>query len=429
LEAAATVAVAVTPLPVASPFAAPDQRRGAALVLVAIILIAVNLRVGVTSLGALLGEVGAGLKLNAIMLGVVTALPTAAFAAFGGLTPRLVRRIRPTTLLAAAMVLLVAGQLVRAVTSSVVVFVTASALGLAGVAVCNILLPMLVKRYFPARIGLVTAIYTVAMVLSGTVAAATAVPLAEAAGWRAGLGLWAVPALLALIPVVALRQARRDTVIAGVGPAFRVGRTRLGWALAVFFGMQAFSGFAIMGWLPQIYRDAGFSAGTAGLLLAAVIGAGVPVAFVMPWLAARQADQRPLMLVLVAASLVAYLGLAFTPRMGVLVWTGLLAIGQGSFPLALALVGLRSRTPAGTVALSAFSQSTGYLLATVGPLAIGLLYHTTGGWGASFAALFAALAIQAVAGLGAARPRMLEDETRPSPGGPGRPAGVVPLAG
>jgi len=409
-------------------------------VLVAIILIAVNLRIGVTSLGALLSEVGAGLRLNAVMLGVVTALPTATFAAFGGLTPRLVRRIRPTTVLAGAMGLLVAGLLARAITSSVVVFVLASVLALAGVAVCNILLPMLVKRYFPGRIGLVTALYTVSMVLSGTVAAATAVPLAEAAGWRIGLGLWAVPAGLALIPVLALWRARRDTAIAtagrrtssrGVrgmtGPAPRVGRTRLGWAMALFFGMQSFSGFAIMGWLPQIYRDGGFSASTAGLLLAAVIGAGVPIAFVMPWLAARRPDQRPLMLVLVLASLVAYLGLAVAPRAGAFVWTGLLAVGQGTFPLALALVGLRSRTPAGTVALSAFTQGTGYLLATAGPLAVGLLYHATGGWGASFVILFVALAIQALSGLRAARPGMLEDEIGLVPDGPIAPAGAVSL--
>jgi CP family cyanate transporter-like MFS transporter len=180
--------------------------------------------------------------------------------------------------------------------------------------------------------------------------------------------------------------------------------------LALFFGTQSFSGYALMGWLPQIYRDAGFSPQTAGLLLAGMIGLGVPIALVMPTYAARRPDQRLLVGVLAGAMLVAYVGLAVAPRAGVLVWTGLLAIGQGAFPLTLTLVGLRARTPAGTVALSAFAQSMGYLIAICGPVVVGVLYDATGGWVASLCVLLAVLAVQAIAGFSAARPRLLEDE-------------------
>jgi CP family cyanate transporter-like MFS transporter len=162
--------------------------------------------------------------------------------------------------------------------------------------------------------------------------------------------------------------------------------------------------------LPQLYRDAGFSDQTAGLLLAAVVGAGAPVGLAVPWLAARRPDQRPLVLILAAAMLVAYVGLAVAPHPGALVWTALLAFGQGSFPLALALLGLRARTAEGTAALSGFAQSTGYLIAITGPLSVGLLYHLTGGFVVPLAALILALVMQATVGLRVARPGVVEDE-------------------
>jgi CP family cyanate transporter-like MFS transporter len=168
-----------------------------------------------------------------------------------------------------------------------------------------------------------------------------------------------------------------------------------------------------MGWLPQVYRDAGFSDQTAGLLLAAVVGAGAPIGLAVPWLAARRTDQRPLVLVLAAAMLVAYVGLAVAPHAGALAWTALLAFGQGSFPLALALLGLRARTTAGTAALSGFVQSTGYLIAIAGPLSVGLLYHLTGGFVVPLVAMGIAMVMQATAGLRAARPGVLEDEADP----------------
>lgn len=389
----------------------PDGAAGGALVLLAILLVAANLRVAVTSLGALLGEVNGDLGLSPTALGVLTTLPTVAFAAVGVFTPGLTRRFGPTPLLLTTMSLLAAGELMRALTSSAVVFFGASALALAGIAVANILLPVLVKRYFPNRLGIVTGIYTTSMILGSAIAAAVSVPIAHAAGsWRVGLGVWALVAVAAILPVLALRRSGPVVAAANRAKRIRPGRTRLGWALALFFGTQSFSGYALMGWLPQIYRDAGFSPQTAGLLLAGMIGLGVPIALVMPTYAARRPDQRLLVGVLAGAMLVAYVGLAVAPRAGVLVWTGLLAIGQGAFPLTLTLVGLRARTPAGTVALSAFAQSMGYLIAICGPVVVGVLYDATGGWVASLCVLLAVLAVQAIAGFSAARPRLLEDE-------------------
>ncbi|WP_405428307.1 MFS transporter [Micromonospora sp. NBC_00617] len=396
----------------------PHPATGGALVLVGMLLVALNLRAAVTSLGALLDEIRDGLGLSGTMAGLVTTLPTIAFAGLGALTPWLVRRVAPARVLVVAMIALTAGQVLRVATDSAWIFVFTSALALAGIAVANILLPMLVKQHFGHRTGLVTGAYTMALTVGTTVAAASAVPIAHAFGsWRAGLGVWAVLAAVAVLPWVplALRTragARRATPTAPVAAPTRVrpARTRLGWAMAVYFGAQSLSGYAIMGWLAQLFRDAGYRPESAGLLLAGVTALGVPIALLMPTLAGRLATLRPLVLGLTAASALAYLGLALAPHGAALLWVALLAIGQGAFPMILTTIGLRARTAEGTVALSAFAQSTGYVIAALGPLMVGILYEVTGGWTAPIGFLLAALAVQTTAGMAIARPRYVEDE-------------------
>ncbi|WP_432902317.1 MFS transporter [Micromonospora matsumotoense] len=397
---------------------APSPATGGALVLVGMLLVALNLRAAVTSLGALLDEVRTGLGLSGAMAGFVTTLPTIAFAGLGALTPWLIRRWPAARVLVVAMLALTVGQVLRVLTDSAAIFVLTSALALAGIAVANILLPMLVKQHFPHRTGLVTGAYTMALTAGTTVAAASAVPVAHAFGsWRAGLGVWAALAAVAVLPWVPLALRARAARRAGppsAGPAVRTrvrpARTRLGWAMAVYFGAQSLSGYAIMGWLAQLFRDAGFRPESAGLLLAGVTALGVPVALLMPTLAGRLRTLRPLVFGLTAFSAAAYLGLALAPRDGAVLWVLLLAFGQGAFPLILTTIGLRARTADGTVALSAFAQSTGYVIAALGPLLVGVLYEATGGWTAPMGFLLAALAVQTTAGMVIARPRFIEDE-------------------
>ncbi|AEB42283.1 MULTISPECIES: MFS transporter [Micromonospora] len=394
-----------------------SRAHGGLLVLVGMLLVALNLRAAVTSLGALLDEVRVGLALSGTMAGFVTTLPTIAFAGLGAATPWLVRRLSTARLLVLGMLALAVGQVLRAVTGSAVVFLLTSALALAGIAVANIMMPMLVKQYFPHRTGLVTGAYTMALVAGTTVAAAAAVPVAHAFGsWRAGLGVWAGLALVAVLPWLpaALRSrgtdARRATRDGVARVIIRPGRTRLGWAMAVYFGAQSLSGYAIMGWLAQLFRDAGFRPQDAGLLLAAVTALGVPIALLMPTLAGRLKNLRMLVFALTAASTLAYLGLALAPRDAAVLWVLLLALGQGAFPLILTTIGLRARTADGTVALSAFAQSAGYVIAALGPLLVGILYEGTGGWTAPIGFLLLALAVQTGAGMVIARPRYIEDE-------------------
>ena len=387
--------------------------------LAGILLVALNLRAAITSLGALLPEVSTGLHLTPTAAGFITTLPALSFAVFGTITPALTRRFPIPWILIGAMLVLGLGQAVRAMTDSTAVFVITSALALAGIAVGNVLLPAVVRQTFPQRSGLITGVYTMILIAGTAAAGAASVPIAHAfGGWRAGLGAWAALSFIAILPWFGRSFAgtrQNQTKI-------RMAKSKLAWAMAVYFGLQALSGYATMGWLAQMFRDAGFSPTTAGLLLAGVPFFGMPVALLMPTLAARRARPTGLVLVLSTAMIASYLGLALSPDRGAVLWVALLALGQGAFPFVLAMIGMRARTPQGIVALSTFAQSAGYLIAALGPLVVGILYEFTGAWTLPLGFLLAAAVAQALVGLAIARPRYLEDEVHIMEGAVSRPS-------
>ncbi|MFC5907352.1 CynX/NimT family MFS transporter [Streptacidiphilus monticola] len=395
-----------------APSAAPK-----ALLLAALLVAAFNLRPAVAGLGPMLDDVRRGLHMNAAMAGVLTALPSLCFALFGLLAPRLARRIGPAVTVCAGMAAIGLGLAARALAPDSAVFLLLSAVALAGIAVANVLMPVVVKRYFPDRVGPVTGLYSMSLSVGTSVAAAFAVPLTNALGgsWRVGLGVWALAAALAVVLWLAqLALQRRDSTPQPSGSASAPGtpitRSRTAWLLAVFFGLQATAAYAAMGWLPQILQDAGISATESGLLLAVTMAVSAPLSFVIPSLAARRPDQGPIVLLLAVLGLVSYAGLAFAPAAAPWVWAILLGIANCSFPLVLTLIGLRSRTGEGVARLSAFAQGVGYLISVPGPILVGVLYQREHGWYEPLALLAVLMAVQAVVGRRAGRPRSVEDE-------------------
>ncbi|MFE7777474.1 CynX/NimT family MFS transporter [Streptomyces sp. NPDC057445] len=407
--------------------AASTPVRLTPFVLAGLVLAALNLRPAITSLGALLEEVQHGLGMSGSVAGVLTSVPTLCFAVFGLTAPRLARRFGPAAIICAGMAAIAAGLLIRPFVGGTPGFLAASALALMGIAVSNVLMPVIVKRYFPDRIGSVTGLYSMALSLGTAAAAASTVPMTEALGgsWRAGLAVWAGLAAVAVLPwIVLLRDRGRDTAAVtqpaardGLAqtapaplPAMRITRSRTAWALAGFFGLQATGAYITMGWMPQIFRDAGVPAGTAGVLLAVTMVMGVPLAFVIPRLATRLRNQAPIVVALGACGLTGYAGLFFAPAAGAWAWALLLGISNCAFPLALTMIGMRARTGTGVVRLSAFAQSTGYLISIPGPTLVGALYDHSGGWGLPLALMAGLLVPQVVVGSLAGRDRTVEDE-------------------
>lgn len=392
------------------------------LVVVGLFVAALNLRPAITSLGALLEDVRDGLHMSGSVAGVLTSVPPACFALFGFAAPRLARRFGPGAIVCAGMVAITAGLVIRPFAGGTAAFLAASALALMGIAVSNVLMPVIVKRYFPDRVGTMTGLYSMAVALGTALAAAATVPMAEAlgGGWRTGLGIWAVPAAVAVLPwlflvrdrTAAVAPAARPESTADATPVPSLTRSPTAWAMACFFGLQATGAYITMGWMPQRFRDAGISAGTSGLLLAVIMVMGVPLAFVIPRMATRMKQQGPIVVALGVCGLIAIGGLYAAPVGGAWVWAVLLGVSNCSFPLALTMIGMRSRSGAGVVRLSAFAQSTGYLISIPGPLLVGILYQHSGGWGLPLTLMAALLVPQMAAGVVAGRDRTIEDESR-----------------
>nr|WP_043499591.1 CynX/NimT family MFS transporter [Streptomyces glaucescens] len=392
------------------------------LVVAGILLSALNLRPAITSLGALLEEVRDGLGMSGSVAGLLTSVPPLCFAVFGVMAPRLARRFGAAAVVCAGMAAIAAGLLVRPYTGGTPGFLAASALALMGIAVSNVLMPVIVKRWFPDRVGSMTGAYSMALALGTSTAAAVTVPMTDALGghWQSGLAVWAALAAAAVLPwLPVLRDRGAGAGREGTGatahgeaqaPALRITRSRTAWALAVFFGLQATAAYITMGWMAQIFRDAGVPAGTAGLLLAVTMVMGVPLAFVIPRLATRLPHQGPIAVALGVCGLIGYAGLYAAPASGAWAWAVLLGISNCAFPLALTMVGMRARSGPGVAQLSAFAQSTGYLISIPGPLLVGVLYQHSGGWGQPIVLMVALMIPQMAVGWLAGRDRTVEEE-------------------
>ena len=359
-----------------------NARRATALVLVGIVLLSFNLRPTAVSVGPVLAEVRDTFDMSGPVAGLLTSLPVIAFAVFGALAPAAARRIGIHRVTLLAIVAAVAGLLGRAVTGSEALFLLLSLLALGGMAMANVLLPSLVKLHFPDRIGRVTAIYTTALSIGLTAALVLTVPISDAfGGWRWGLGAWAALAMVAALPWLALvahdRNLERTPSTITFG---QVARTRLGQAMALFFGLQSLQAYAIFGWFAQLWRDSGYSATTAGILAGVLAGTAIPLSLWLPNVVARSEDPRRVLFPVIAAYPVGFVGLMIAPHSLAIVWAVVVGVATVTFPLILTLIGLRARTPEGTASLSAFTQSTGYLLAAVGPFLVGVLHDHTSNW-------------------------------------------------
>ncbi|MEL4318827.1 MFS transporter [Leifsonia sp. YIM 134122] len=389
---------------------------GRTLALLGILLVALDLRTAVAALSPIVDEINAELALTPTIIGVLGMLPPVCFAVFGILSPVFTRRFGLERVLIAAIIAMVVGHLARGFAPNAVLLLVGSAITFAGLGVGNVLLPPLVKKYFPDRVGLVTSVYVTLLSFSTFIPALVAVPVADSAGWRVSLGMWAIFAFAALIPWVAL-VVRHRTGSADPQPEHaeatlmgRVWHSSIAWALAVVFAVSSLNAYAMFAWLPSLLDDtAGTTPAQAGALLSLFAAMGLPAGLLIPWLATRMRNVGILVYAGVVFFLVGYLGLLLIPATATWLWVAFAGAGPLLFPLALVLINLRTRTHAGSVALSGFVQGIGYTIGAIGPLVVGILHETSGGWTVPLVFLMVTAVAGAFAGVVVARPHLLED--------------------
>ncbi|GAA0519165.1 MFS transporter [Saccharopolyspora subtropica] len=382
---------------------------GGGLLLAGVALAAANMRPAVTSLASVLGEVRDSLGASSTWASVVTSVPTLCFGLAGIAAPVLARRLGINKVIGVSLAVLTAAMLLRVVDGPWTVL-GGTVLVCAAIAMCNVLIPVVVKESFPTRVGMATALYTTAMAAGGSTGSALTPYLNTATGsWRLALATWAVVALAALlvwIPGTARRASTRE--VSGTnGPRRSLARSPLAWVITGYFGLQSLVAYVVMGWLPEVYKGAGMDSTTAGMLLGLLLLIGVPINMILPPLVTRTRSQSGWAIGLAVLTLVGVFGLMFAPLSLPVVWALAIGIGMSAFPLALVLIPLRTTNAADTGSLSAMSQSLGYLIASFGPFLFGVLHDVTGAWSASLVAIVVIVMIQAVFGVIAGRPRTI----------------------
>ncbi|MGD4881442.1 MFS transporter [Xanthomonas citri pv. citri] len=394
--------------------------RGRGLVLSAILLSAFNLRTAVTSLTPLLERIADEYAFGAPTMGALGMLPTAAFALTGVATPALLRRFGLLRVALLSMALATLGLVLRPLLPGTAGLLVGSLVALAGMGMGNVVLPPLVKRYFGDRVGRVSTLYITVLQVGTLLPALLAVPVADALGWRSSMVVWVLPALLASAAWALVHASHRRIRATGPAPVTptpeaegRVARTALGWSMAVTFGMTSLVTYSMFTGLPTLLREAGASPAFGGTMVALFAALGMVGALTMPALAVRMRNPFPIVLLCAACHLVAFAGLWWAPLAAPVLWVTLLGLGPSTFPLALVLVNQRSRTAAGSAALSGFSQGVGYAVSCLGPFLFGWLHAHSGGWTSPFVFLVICLLVQLAAAWVVCRPQLLEDAWAP----------------
>jgi MFS transporter, CP family, cyanate transporter len=382
-------------------------------------------------------------------------VPVICFGVVSGVAAPISRRFGEERVLGSAVTLLAAGLVLRAAVPHALLFV-GTVITSCAIALMNVLLPSLVKRRSPERAGLLIGLYLLALAAGAIVASLIAVPVFEAVAGGGGggsgagggrlvgglvgggngaarltLGLWAIPALIAAAawlpqlrfrtlpgPAAALDAAGGEDRPRGGRP--RSGRSRggrprsglsmirsaLAWQVTAFMGLQSLTFYAALSWFPTLFRDRGVSAVHAGDLLALMNFGNAFTAMLFPVLAHRTRDHRVLVAAAILASTVGLAGSAFGPLAAAAPLMFVLGLGQGAaLGLSIFLFTARARDPAASASLSGFAQGAGYLIASMGPLLIGLLHTATGGWSVPVWALLAVTSVELVTGWLAGRDR------------------------
>lgn len=377
----------------------PKPRAAVVVSVIALVLIGLNLRAGITGASALLHDLQLVLGYGPLVASVIPSIPTLCFAVAGAATSWLTGRIGVEKSILLSLGMLAAGLLVRGIPSTGML-VAGTVLGMSGLAVCNVAMPSFIREHFADRTSLMTALYTVTMTTGATVTAVVVVPLAQVLGSPSAgvgaIGILGVAAFLGFVPVAlhAHRNSVRGTS-AHVSP-WPLLRTRKGVLLTATFTLQALLAYALLSWFPYMLTTMGLSAAESGLMFGLMQLVSVPAGMVLIAVGSRPRMLRPAfylvsvtMLIGVAALLVLPVSLAAVPAV-------LLGFGLGIFPLVMVMISRSGRDTAETTALSTLAQSTGYLLATVGPFGMGLLHSATGGWTLPLALLLAIALAQIV---------------------------------
>ncbi|MBE6033359.1 MAG: MFS transporter [Clostridiales bacterium] len=364
-------------------------RESRVLISLVIITTAICLRAPITSVGSILYCIVEDLQLSNTIAGSITTIPLIVIALLSPCVSKIGERTGINQALLLGLLILLAGILIRSFGGLVGLLAGTALIG-AGISFGNVLIPAVIKNFFPEKIGTMTGVFTTTMSICSGIGAGISVPLAVEMGWgwRLTFCIWAAAALLAVIiscmqlknsPAVNAVVSGKEWEIKQAKPLYKI---PLAWWVAIMFGGQSCVFYMMVTWLPMIVADKGISAMAAGIVATVFQLAAIPANFAVPILAGRFRKQSKLAMGVAGLGVIGLAGILFSTNMLLLAFsTGLLALGLGgTFSLSLVIFGMRTSDAMQAAQLSGFAQSAGYVMAAIGPMLAGVVYDWSGDW-------------------------------------------------
>lgn len=345
----------------------------------AIILIALNLRPILASVGPLLPAIQQDISLSFTLASLLTTLPVFAMGLFCLAGYSLARRFGINQIILLSILLLVISAALRLwVKDASGLIVTALLAGL-GIALIQALIPMVIKNIYGKHHPKIMGLYITA-IMAGAAIAAVASPFIEASfGWKVGLGSWSLLAVPALIGWLLLQpspqhyQADPDDTVSS-----SLWRNPRSWYLAIFFSLGSSSYVCAIAWLSPYAIEQGMTAKQAGLLLGLLTAMEVVAGLIFPALAAKQLDRRRFLFILCALQIIGFGGMALRPDISLWLWSAIAGLGIGGiFPMALIVTMDHHPNPMLAGKLAGFVQGIGSMIAAIAPWAAGWIRDTS----------------------------------------------------
>lgn len=357
---------------------------------IGIIFVAFNLRPAITSVGPLIRLIRDDVNISNGTAGLLTSLPLITFAIVSPIVPKLSRKLTNEIALIIGLLLIIIGILIRSFAILTPLLLGTLIIG-SGIAICNVLLPGIIKDNFPLKVALMTGIYSTAMNIFAASASGLSYPFTKMlnGNWQLSLQIWMIPAILAVL--IWIYITRKNTVNnegkqiqleSNNSANNRMWGSALAWQVATLLGLQSFLFYVTISWLPEMLISNGVSLTTAGWLLSFAQIIGLPASFLVPTFAGKVRSQSLIAVSMGLSAFFGYSGLLLGSSMPILI-ISITLIGitlNGGFALALTLLGLRAKTSEQASELSGMAQSIGYLLAAAGPFAIGIVFDLTTSW-------------------------------------------------
>ncbi|MGW7976785.1 MFS transporter [Staphylococcus xylosus] len=387
-------------------------------VIFAIVFIASTLRAPLTSVGPVVDEIKQVMEINNSVAGILTTIPLIIFAIVSPFVSKVTARLTMSRTILYSTLLLIVALYLRIAGDFTLFLIGTLILGVA-IAFGNVVLPSYVKWYFPMQIGLATGIYSGTMNFTAGLGGGLSFPLSEITplGFRLSLSFWILFAIIAIILWIPKArkgvQLEKATAIADQQDRPKkvaITKSKLAWMVALTMGFQSMVFYTVVAWVPSILVDRGLDPSTAGYLLMLNQFSQVPMTFTFPIIASKLKDQRILVVIITVLFLVGF-SLFFTQSL-VLLIIGIIIAGLAMgacFSLCMTFFSIRARTSDGSISLSGFGQSVGYLIAAVGPFLIGYLHDATESWDSGIIALIVMSALFFIFGYPAAKNRVVED--------------------